>query len=128
MLEDIIENALIVKVAKGHVKAATRELMGEGWIVRQADMRADPAILLVQRDHGLPAMEEAKAEQMRKRIEFVYGKELFRFSALPVGTAFASVGCPRRMLKHSSTSAKVIETGIVIHNLVLPKELVERVL
>jgi len=128
MEQKILENALVVRVAKDHVTAATRELMGEGWLLIKADMRADPAILTVQRDPALPAMEGAKAEQMRKRIEFVYGKELFRFSALPVGAAFVPVGCHQRMLKESSTSAKVVETGIVLHKMILPFEQVERVL
>lgn len=124
----MLENSLIVKVAKDHVNAATRELMGEGWLVRQADLRTDPAVLTLQRDPGLPAMEAKKAERMRKRIEFVYGKELYRFSALPVGSVFMSVGDPCRMLKESSTSARVVESGVVLHKMILPFEQVERVL
>lgn len=124
----MIENALVVKVAKDHVTAATRELMTEGWLVRKADLRADPAVLTVQRDPGLPRVGDDKAEQMRKRVEFVYGKELFRFSALPVGSVFISVGDPCHLLKVSSTATRVIQSGIVMHKMVLPNELVERVL
>lgn len=120
----MLENALVVKVAKDHVIAATRELMGEGWIIRQADLRTDPAVLTVQYDPSLPKMDADKAERMRKRVEFVYGKDLTRFSSLPIGAEFFEPGDSCRMVKISSTAARVVESGLVLRDF----EQVERVL
>ena len=71
----MLENALVVKVAKAHAIAATREMLGEGWLVHRADMSVDPAVLTVYRDPSLPRWVADRAERMRKRVEFVYGDD-----------------------------------------------------
>jgi hypothetical protein len=71
----MLENAIVVKVAKAHAIAATREMLGEGWMVHRADMSVDPAVLTVYRDPSLPRWVADRAERMRKRVEFVYGDE-----------------------------------------------------
>jgi hypothetical protein len=71
----MLENAIVVKVAKAHAIAATREMMCDGWLIRCADMSVDPAILTVYRDPSLPRWVADRAERMRKRVEFVYGDD-----------------------------------------------------
>ena len=71
----MLENAIVVKVAKAHAIAATREMMCDGWLIRCADMSVDPAVLTVYRDPSLPRWVADRAERMRKRVEFVYGDD-----------------------------------------------------
>ena len=71
----MLENAIVVKVAKAHAIAATREMTRDGWMLYRADMSVDPAILTVYRDPSLPRWVADRAERMRKRVEFVYGDD-----------------------------------------------------